>query len=196
MSGDLPLPNERDLTRRYALTLAQYVELLEAQGGVCAVCGKPPTERTGPLVVDHDHDTLAVDGLVHGSPCNRRLLQQVRRYLADPPGRRFGWTVPPDLEAQTIAKREREKLAARTRRAAAKRPAATKATFSFDQLRDMTQPGPTGAAIEALEREPEPPPTAPAWGWSEPQQPKPEHERPKRRLRLRFRSGGSVRSGG
>jgi hypothetical protein len=116
-----PLPDAKGLRRRYGLTLAQYLELLEAQGGVCAICGRPPTQRTGALVVDHDHDPpYPICGLVHSNPCNRRLLQQVRHYLADPPGRRFGWTVPPEREARTITRREEQRQAAKERRAAKK----------------------------------------------------------------------------
>lgn len=112
-----PLPAEKDLRRRYGLTLDAYVALAELQDWVCAICGKPP-KADRPLVVDHDHDALTVDGLVHLIPCNRRLTQPVRRYLADPPGRRLGLHVPAELEAKTIARREAGKATARTRRAA------------------------------------------------------------------------------
>jgi hypothetical protein len=139
MDSEVALPAARDLERRYGLTLDQYVELLEAQGGVCAVCHKPPRHGE-PLVVDHDHDTLTIDGLAHGSPCNRRLLQQVRRYLADPPGRRLGLVVPAELEQATIAKRERAKVAARASRAAAKAKPQHVAASGLDRLRSMTAP--------------------------------------------------------
>lgn len=49
-----PLPSEKDIKRRYGISLDQYVELLEAQGGVCAICRRPP--RSGTLRVDHAHD--------------------------------------------------------------------------------------------------------------------------------------------
>jgi Recombination endonuclease VII len=47
-----------------------YPELFEAQGGVCAICGKPPGERA--LHVDHDHETGQVRGLLCYS-CNTKL---------------------------------------------------------------------------------------------------------------------------
>lgn len=43
------------------LTNAEYDGLLERQGGVCAVCGE---KREGRLVVDHDHETGKVRGLL------------------------------------------------------------------------------------------------------------------------------------
>jgi len=42
------------LLRSYGITLAQYEAMLEAQGGVCAICAGAP--KDGPsLHVDHDH---------------------------------------------------------------------------------------------------------------------------------------------
>ena len=59
------------LKRKYGLTLEQYDAMLEAQGGVCAICRRPrPEERT--LHVDHDHDTGAIRGLLCFT-CNNAL---------------------------------------------------------------------------------------------------------------------------
>jgi hypothetical protein len=59
------------LKRKYGLTLEQYDAMLEAQGGVCAICRQPrPEERT--LHVDHDHTTGAVRGLLCFT-CNNAL---------------------------------------------------------------------------------------------------------------------------
>lgn len=54
--------------KKYGLNNETYAVLLLKQGGVCALCGKPPlgNER---LVVDHDHTTGVVRGLIHGV-CN------------------------------------------------------------------------------------------------------------------------------
>lgn len=62
---------------RYNLTVQAYNSLLEAQGGVCAICMGSET-RAHPngtvhlLSVDHDHLTGMVRGLLCGS-CNRGL---------------------------------------------------------------------------------------------------------------------------
>lgn len=68
------------LLRRFGITLDQYNAMAAEQGGVCAICGEPPTsirnrrkgaQRTfkARLVVDHDHATGKVRGLLCSS-CN------------------------------------------------------------------------------------------------------------------------------
>lgn len=55
----------------YGITLDKYDEMLEAQGGVCAICGQPC--RTGrALAVDHDHTTGDVRSLLCAN-CNNGL---------------------------------------------------------------------------------------------------------------------------
>lgn len=68
---------EGSLLRLYGLTLADYGRMLEAQGGVCAICSQPERRKRGdgsacPLSVDHDHATGDVRGLLCHS-CNVRL---------------------------------------------------------------------------------------------------------------------------
>jgi hypothetical protein len=46
-------PRERHLLNSYGLTLDEYEAISKAQGGVCAVCGRPPKTRS--LHVDHEH---------------------------------------------------------------------------------------------------------------------------------------------
>lgn len=48
----------------YGLREGEYGELLDAQGGVCALCQKPFGRKRG--AVDHDHDTGRVRGIIHG----------------------------------------------------------------------------------------------------------------------------------
>ena len=55
------------------MKLSEYEGMLEQQGGVCAICGKPEAVKnvsTGlvlALAVDHDHESGQVRGLL----CNR-----------------------------------------------------------------------------------------------------------------------------
>ena len=51
------------LKRTHGITVAQYDEMLAAQGGVCAICGRPPREDIS-LHVDHDHATGERRGLL------------------------------------------------------------------------------------------------------------------------------------
>lgn len=72
--------------RRYGLTLEQYESMLESQGGVCKICGRPELFRM--LSVDHNHNTGKVRGLLCTN-CNFKLsvvedsdfLQKAQRYL-------------------------------------------------------------------------------------------------------------------
>ena len=52
----------------HGITLAEYNKMLETQGGVCAICGRPQ-EKEEHLAVDHDHETGEVRGLLC-DPCN------------------------------------------------------------------------------------------------------------------------------
>lgn len=60
-----------ELKRRYGLVTADVSVMLMAQGGLCAACGGPPDDQR-PLLVDHDHITGAVRGLLCNS-CNLTL---------------------------------------------------------------------------------------------------------------------------
>lgn len=66
----MPEAWERRLMKLYGLEEGEYARMLEAQGGVCAVCGKRPGRTR--LAVDHDHKNGVVRGLLHGR-CNRSL---------------------------------------------------------------------------------------------------------------------------
>ena len=53
------------LRKTYGITLDEYDEMLEQQGGVCRLCGSDtPSKRTGRFFVDHCHDTGKVRGLL------------------------------------------------------------------------------------------------------------------------------------
>lgn len=51
-----------------------YELLLERQGGVCAICGRPPVNRR--LDIDHCHKSLQIRGLLCHF-CNRALSSRV-----------------------------------------------------------------------------------------------------------------------
>lgn len=60
----------KHLKATYGITEAQYLELYEKQGGVCACCGKKETvfsnkkKDTFQLAIDHDHETGKVRALL------------------------------------------------------------------------------------------------------------------------------------
>jgi len=58
----------RSTLDKYGLTVARYDEMVEAQGGACAICSTPCTT----FVVDHDHDCCP--GQTTCGKCVRGLL--------------------------------------------------------------------------------------------------------------------------
>ena len=68
----------RGRQKRYGITAADFQRMWDAQGGKCAVCqvAFPPPARgdmsKDRAVVDHDHATGAVRGLLHHN-CNKAL---------------------------------------------------------------------------------------------------------------------------
>lgn len=69
---------EKFLTKKYGISIEVYNEMLEEQGGVCAICQSPESATTRgtvrALCVDHDHATGAVRALLCNS-CNSALGQ-------------------------------------------------------------------------------------------------------------------------
>lgn len=72
---------EREAERLYGVSSEELARLLAAQGGVCAICGKPPrgkpngrarTVQTPALHVDHCHTSGRVRGLLCGN-CNTMI---------------------------------------------------------------------------------------------------------------------------
>ena len=64
------MPRTAKKHRQLVRSFAGYEELLEAQGGGCAICGAEP--KTRKLDIDHDHQTMQVRGLLCHR-CNRAL---------------------------------------------------------------------------------------------------------------------------
>lgn len=72
------------LTRLYGITPEDYLEMWQAQGGLCAICLSAC--KAGRLCVDHDHETGRVRGLLCRA-CNVQVGvvenygERVREYL-------------------------------------------------------------------------------------------------------------------
>lgn len=99
---------ERNLLRRYGITLEQYNELLEKQEENCAMCGRHQSEFKTRLAVDHNHHTGEIRGLLCNY-CNHRVVGKHRdpdlvlrlyNYLKST----TGWFVP----KKTSRKRKRK----------------------------------------------------------------------------------------
>lgn len=61
------------LLRKYGISIVDYDNLFEDQGGRCAICGSEDSRNGNRgLVVDHDHATGQVRGLLCGT-CNTAL---------------------------------------------------------------------------------------------------------------------------
>lgn len=58
------------LKKRFGINIEQYQEMLEAQGGGCAICGGKDENYS--LAVDHCHATGRIRGLLH-SKCNQGI---------------------------------------------------------------------------------------------------------------------------
>lgn len=65
---DKPVAQARYFRQTYNLTPTEVEQMLESQGGVCAICGQVPERR----VVDHCHDSGKVRGILCDT-CNRCL---------------------------------------------------------------------------------------------------------------------------
>ncbi len=80
------------LLKKYGITLEDYKQLAESQAGRCAICGRLPGPGKS-LVVDHDHATDEVRGLLCND-CNIGIgklgddadaLRRALNYLTHPP---------------------------------------------------------------------------------------------------------------
>lgn len=108
------------LRRNFGITLAEYEELLDFQGGSCALCPTVPTTRS--LAVDHDHVTGEVRAILCFS-CNKLLVgkmtldnaRKVVSYLEEPPARVFFGRQIFVPEGMIKPKRRRKKRVTRSR---------------------------------------------------------------------------------
>ena len=58
--------------RKYGLTKQDYIERWLRQDGNCALCFEPLLRSRDKPVIDHDHETGKVRGILHGT-CNGGL---------------------------------------------------------------------------------------------------------------------------
>jgi len=75
----------RELMKKHGMTLETYDAMLDEQGGVCAICGGDHgnhSRGSDRLVVDHNHDTGEVRGLLC-HPCNLVLARLTSADLLD-----------------------------------------------------------------------------------------------------------------
>jgi len=100
---------EQRLKRMYNITLEDFETLLKLQGKLCAICKEPKV-----LVVDHDHETEKVRGLLCYA-CNTglgqfkddpRLLDAAVLYLED--------SRKPKRTKEQIKKADRQRLRRQT----------------------------------------------------------------------------------
>lgn len=62
----------QNLQRNYNITVEQYDSLCRFQEGKCLICGTHQKDLKRPLVVDHDHETEEIRGLLCAN-CNAGL---------------------------------------------------------------------------------------------------------------------------
>lgn len=65
----------RQMKTRFGISADEYTELLDRQGGGCAICGTRPRRQR--LAVDHDHKTGFIRGLLC-KLCNKSVLGGAR----------------------------------------------------------------------------------------------------------------------
>ncbi|WP_329390136.1 endonuclease VII domain-containing protein [Streptomyces sp. NBC_01716] len=97
------------LRREYGITLKQYRQMLATQGGGCAICGSPPSDKRR-LAVDHCHSSGRVRALLC-VPCNTQLgsfekirhlaVEYLARYGAGNPA--LGYDTASGTEVEEVA---------------------------------------------------------------------------------------------
>lgn len=103
-------PRQRHLMRLYGITEEQYQELLDRQGGKCAICLRDHTEFKTRLAVDHNHQNGEIRGLCC-TYCNHRVVGRHRdsdllRRMADYLDRGTGWYVPERIKTRKKRKKK------------------------------------------------------------------------------------------
>jgi Recombination endonuclease VII len=89
------MSRDRYLLRTYGISEEEYNEILAAQGGGCAICGRTTAEEGRSLAVDHNHKTGEIRGIlcayhnhrVVGKWTDVELLRKVLEYISKGTGR-------------------------------------------------------------------------------------------------------------
>lgn len=68
---DEPRRRATVIKARYGVTADRYDQMMQEQGGVCAICEMPNTNGRR-LAIDHDHKTGVIRGLLCGT-CNTSI---------------------------------------------------------------------------------------------------------------------------
>ena len=86
---DYEADKNRKLQKSFGIGYQEYLQMLEAQQGACAICGTTDTGKRKAFAVDHCHDTGKIRGLLCGN-CNTgignlrdniKLLERAIEYL-------------------------------------------------------------------------------------------------------------------
>lgn len=78
-----PYADQAQRLRRHGLTPVQYESILDAQGGLCAICLAEPEDRRR-LAIDHRHDSGFGIQSVRGLLCNRCNYQRLPLFNDSP----------------------------------------------------------------------------------------------------------------
>jgi len=107
--------HDRHIVETYGIDSAEYAEIYESQGRMCAICNRN-RGVSKKLSVDHCHETGVIRGLLCG-PCNRDVLGHLRDdktslqraidYLTSPPAVAvIGVRITPDMVDQDLTMNE------------------------------------------------------------------------------------------
>lgn len=100
---------DKNLWQRFRMVQANYLALLEAQGGKCAICEAVPASENS-LCIDHCHDSGQVRGLLCNK-CNASLsgmeregfMEKALAYLARQRDERYDfWAIPNSTYQQFV----------------------------------------------------------------------------------------------
>lgn len=99
--------NDYNMRYHNGISMEEFERVNLNQGGLCKICGSPPTQGFERLCIDHNHQTMQFRGLLC-SKCNTaigllnenpELFQKIHDYLEE--GRNSQWILKP-IREETI----------------------------------------------------------------------------------------------